>query len=207
MTADRVSLEAWSALWRRLGARSDPAPAHGEIHRAYSEPHRHYHTLEHIAHALGRFDDIRSRVGAADAAELALWLHDFASGRDTAIDANSFSAAVRSDGAIAYVRGTDVYRAFTTYAGDVVVRSSPSARPVIWSTEPAAYVAAAWAGNTLLAYRIGEGERLVPGDRVLVALHRHELPKRLGELVHRGLQTGIVEGCAEELLELRAHVR
>ena len=77
MTADRVSLEAWSALWRRLGARSDPAPAHGEIHRAYSEPHRHYHTLEHIAHALGRFDGIRSRVGAADAAELALWLHDF----------------------------------------------------------------------------------------------------------------------------------
>ncbi len=77
MTADRVSLEAWSALWRRLGARSDPAPAHGEIHRAYSEPHRHYHTLEHIAHALGRFDGIRSRVDAADAAELALWLHDF----------------------------------------------------------------------------------------------------------------------------------
>src|SRR2546425_2197945 len=77
MTADRVSLEAWSALWRRLGARSDPAPAHSEIHRAYSEPHRHYHTLEHIAHALGRFDGIRSRVDAADAAELALWLHDF----------------------------------------------------------------------------------------------------------------------------------
>ena len=77
MTAGRVSLEAWSALWRRLGARSDPAPAHGEIHHAYSEPHRHYHTLEHIAHALGRFDGIRSRVGAADAAELALWLHDF----------------------------------------------------------------------------------------------------------------------------------
>jgi predicted metal-dependent HD superfamily phosphohydrolase len=76
MTADRVSLEAWSALWRRLGARSDPAPAHGEIHRAYSEPHRHYHTLEHIAHALRRFDGIRNRVDAADAAELALWLHD-----------------------------------------------------------------------------------------------------------------------------------
>src|SRR5256886_3738222 len=66
-----------------------------------------------------------------------LWLHDFASGRDTAIDANYFSAAVRSDGAIAYVRGTDVSRAFTTYTGDVVVRSSMSARPVVWSTEPA----------------------------------------------------------------------
>ena len=77
MTVDRVSLEAWSALWRSLGARSDPAPAHGEIHRAYSEPHRHYHTLEHIAHALGRFDGIRGRVRDADAAELALWIHDF----------------------------------------------------------------------------------------------------------------------------------
>jgi len=48
----------------------------------------------------------------------------------------------------------------TTYTGDVVVRSSTSARPVVWSTEPADYVAAAWAGNTLLAYRIGEDERL-----------------------------------------------
>jgi predicted metal-dependent HD superfamily phosphohydrolase len=72
----RVSLQAWSALWRRLGARSDPAPAHGEIQRAYSEPHRHYHTLEHIARVLSLFEGVRSRVRAADAAELALWLHD-----------------------------------------------------------------------------------------------------------------------------------
>jgi len=73
---DRVSLQAWSALWRRLGARSDPGPAHGEIQRAYSEPHRHYHTLEHIARVLSLFDGVRSRVREADAAELALWLHD-----------------------------------------------------------------------------------------------------------------------------------
>lgn len=89
-----------------------------------------------------------------------LRIHDFGSGRDRAIDANSFSAAVRSDGAIAYVRGTDVYRAFTNYTGDLVVRSSVSAQPVVWSTEPAEYVAAAWAGSTLLAYRIDEGEQL-----------------------------------------------
>jgi predicted metal-dependent HD superfamily phosphohydrolase len=77
MAADRVSFEAWSALWRRFEARSDPSPLHREIRRAYAEPHRHYHTLEHIAHALTLFDGARACVGEVDAAELALWLHDF----------------------------------------------------------------------------------------------------------------------------------
>jgi predicted metal-dependent HD superfamily phosphohydrolase len=77
MTANRLSIETWSALWRRLGARSDPRLPHQEITRAYSEPHRHYHTLEHIAHALTLFDGARASVRDADAAELALWLHDF----------------------------------------------------------------------------------------------------------------------------------
>lgn len=104
-----------------------------------------------------------SRQGIAPGAALGaptLRIHDFGSGRDEVIDTNSFSSAVRSDGAIAYVRGTDLYRAFTSYTGDIVVRSSVSVPAVVWSTQPAYYVAAAWAGKTLLAYRIGEGERL-----------------------------------------------
>src|SRR5690349_15841513 len=80
-----------------------------------------------------------------------LRVHDFDSGRDEVVDENSFSAAVRADGVIAYVRGTGAYRAFKSYTGDLVVRRSVSARPVVWSTAPAQYVAAAWAGNTLLA--------------------------------------------------------
>jgi hypothetical protein len=89
-----------------------------------------------------------------------LRVHNFDSGRDEVVEDNSFSAAVRSDGAIAYVRGTAAYRAFRNFTDDLVVRSSLSARPVVWSTEPAEYVAAAWAGDTLLAYRIDEGEQL-----------------------------------------------
>ena len=42
-----------------------------------------------------------------------------------------------------------------------------------------------------------EGERLVAGHRVVVAVHRHELAERLGEVVHRVLQPRIVEGRAE----------
>jgi len=75
-TAGRLSLETWSALWRRLGACSDPSLPHQEIARAYSQSHRHYHTLEHIAHALALFDGARASVRDADVAELALWLHD-----------------------------------------------------------------------------------------------------------------------------------
>jgi predicted metal-dependent HD superfamily phosphohydrolase len=74
--ADRLSLEAWSALWRRLGARSDPRPLHLAIHRAYTEPHRRYHTIEHIARAVGLLDGVRDRLRLPDEAELAVWLHD-----------------------------------------------------------------------------------------------------------------------------------
>jgi hypothetical protein len=90
-----------------------------------------------------------------------LRIHDLATGSDSVIDTGSYSAAVRSDGAIAYVRGIDPnYRAFADFAGSLVVRDSPSTAASVWSTTPDAYVAAAWAGNTLLAYRISEGERL-----------------------------------------------
>jgi hypothetical protein len=104
-----------------------------------------------------------SKQGIAPGDALAtptLRIHDFRSGGDKVVDKNSFSAAVRPDGTIAYFRGRDVYRAFTNYIGDVVVRNSLSARPVLWSTEPSEYVVAAWAGSTLLAYRIDEGEKL-----------------------------------------------
>jgi predicted metal-dependent HD superfamily phosphohydrolase len=73
---DRVSLEAWRDLWERLGARSDPRPIHQEIRRAYGEPHRHYHTLEHVGRVLELVDTVRHRLARPDEVELALWLHD-----------------------------------------------------------------------------------------------------------------------------------
>jgi predicted metal-dependent HD superfamily phosphohydrolase len=76
VAADRLSLAAWSALWGRLGARSDPAPLHLAVHRAYAEPHRHYHTREHIARTLGLLGSARAALDRPDEAELAVWLHD-----------------------------------------------------------------------------------------------------------------------------------
>lgn len=72
----RLSLEAWRALWTRLGARSDAGPLHAVVLGRYAEPHRAYHTGEHIARTLTLLDGVRARLGEPDEAELAVWLHD-----------------------------------------------------------------------------------------------------------------------------------
>lgn len=90
-----------------------------------------------------------------------LRLHDLATGADSVLADGAFSAAWRSDGALAYVRGVrPEYRAWERYVGDLVVRDAPRGRDVRWSDLADRYVAAAWAGETLLAYRVRPGERL-----------------------------------------------
>ena len=42
----------------------------------YQEPHRHYHTLEHIDHCLGQLDLARDHVTEFSATEIAIWFHD-----------------------------------------------------------------------------------------------------------------------------------
>jgi predicted metal-dependent HD superfamily phosphohydrolase len=76
MELGRADPEMFAALWTRLGARSDPAFVYALIADAYAQPHRHYHTLEHIGRLLALFHPVRRRRRAPDAAELALWLHD-----------------------------------------------------------------------------------------------------------------------------------
>jgi len=46
---------------------------------------------------------------------------------------------------------------------------------------------------------IRQRQRLVTRHGVVVAVHRHELPERLGEVVHRLLKPGIVERRAEQI--------
>jgi predicted metal-dependent HD superfamily phosphohydrolase len=76
MDLSRLSVEAWSALWSRLGARNDAGPLHAAVLTRYGEAHRAYHTAEHIARILPLLDGVRARLREPDEAELALWLHD-----------------------------------------------------------------------------------------------------------------------------------
>ena len=88
-----------------------------------------------------------------------LRIHDD-QGKDFVLAHGAYSAAWRHDGAIAFVQGVDpVFRASPTYAGQVVVRESVHGHDVSWADAPAHYVVYAWAGDRLLFYRIGLGEK------------------------------------------------
>lgn len=67
----------WNALWLHIG-KNGRKPHYDRVRRAYAEPHRAYHTLEHIGYCLTTFDRYWRLANDPDAVELALWLHDAA---------------------------------------------------------------------------------------------------------------------------------
>jgi hypothetical protein len=89
-----------------------------------------------------------------------LRVHD-ESGKDFLLAHGAYSAAWRQDGALAFVKGSDPeFRAGRSYTGQVVVRPDVEGRDVAWTSKPAHYVVYAWAGDRLLFYRVGLGEKL-----------------------------------------------
>ena len=68
--------QRWVALWQRLGAQGNANVVYNDLVTRYSEPHRAYHTLEHIGHCLDELEQVRHLATNPDAVELALWYHD-----------------------------------------------------------------------------------------------------------------------------------
>jgi predicted metal-dependent HD superfamily phosphohydrolase len=71
-----ASPERWAKLWREIGAKDDGLAVYQELVALYSEPHRHYHNLKHIADCLDEFDGARHGARHPLAIELAIWFHD-----------------------------------------------------------------------------------------------------------------------------------
>jgi predicted metal-dependent HD superfamily phosphohydrolase len=66
--------ERWHRTWQALDL--DPGAPFSELAAAYSEPHRAYHTLEHLAECFAVASGLRSSR-LSGIGELALWYHDF----------------------------------------------------------------------------------------------------------------------------------
>lgn len=77
---DEDLAQAWERLAGELAARAGWATAVGaELTRRYTEPHRAYHTLEHIREVLETVDALTAAgeaIGDPAAVRLAAWFHD-----------------------------------------------------------------------------------------------------------------------------------
>lgn len=70
------TLDRWAQVWRQVSSTANAEPVYEELVSRYSESHRHYHNLHHIAECLGEFDEASHCAGNPVAVELAIWFHD-----------------------------------------------------------------------------------------------------------------------------------
>lgn len=68
--------QRWTAMFQRLGAQGDASDVYNDLVARYSEPHRTYHTFQHIRHCLDELEQVRHLAENSDAVDLALWYHD-----------------------------------------------------------------------------------------------------------------------------------
>jgi predicted metal-dependent HD superfamily phosphohydrolase len=71
-------IDQWLSAWRDLGVGDSPALRHlyGEVLGRYSEPHRHYHTHQHLAECFDKVHDIISLAEHPAEVNVGLWFHD-----------------------------------------------------------------------------------------------------------------------------------
>jgi predicted metal-dependent HD superfamily phosphohydrolase len=71
-----ISGEEWRRLWTALGAQSVNGGLFNQLVRAYGEPQRHYHTLQHLRECLAHCEAAAALARRPEEVELALWFHD-----------------------------------------------------------------------------------------------------------------------------------
>jgi predicted metal-dependent HD superfamily phosphohydrolase len=72
----RNSLEHWTPLAERTGIVGNAAGWHKRLVKAYGEPQRAYHSLQHLEECLCVLDEAKGFMLQPDLIELALWFHD-----------------------------------------------------------------------------------------------------------------------------------
>ena len=70
------NLMQWNSLWERIGAQGDSKEVYDKLKGMYSEPHRAYHDMPHIADSLEEFESVRHLAQMPCKVEMAIWMHD-----------------------------------------------------------------------------------------------------------------------------------
>lgn len=66
---------SWASAWSDLGLQPPPG-LFEQLVRAYEEPQRHYHSLQHLRECLMHFDQVRHLAQQPGEVAIALWFHD-----------------------------------------------------------------------------------------------------------------------------------
>jgi len=71
-------MTTWVEAWRQLGVADSPALSrlYADVRGRYSEPHRHYHTDQHLAECFQNVQAIIALAQHPAEVELGLWFHD-----------------------------------------------------------------------------------------------------------------------------------
>ena len=68
--------QSWQRMWPGVGASGDGAPTFAELVHRYSEPHRKYHTLQHLEECISCLEASSHLAQRPAEVEAALWFHD-----------------------------------------------------------------------------------------------------------------------------------
>ena len=68
----------WVQTWRELGVADSPAlrRLYSDVRVRYAEPHRHYHTHQHLAECFEKVQDIIALAEHPAEVKIGLWFHD-----------------------------------------------------------------------------------------------------------------------------------
>ena len=73
-------------LWNRLEADGTPDNAYHSLRTGLSEPHRYYHTLNHVVQMLNEFQQVREHLDNPDSVEFTIWTHDYIYARKSKVN-------------------------------------------------------------------------------------------------------------------------
>lgn len=71
-----LGFEQWNQAWQALTSVPAPRLLYETLLACYGEPHRAYHTLQHLDECLGLLDAVKDQCQHPGEVALALWFHD-----------------------------------------------------------------------------------------------------------------------------------
>lgn len=90
----------WLATWHGLGLRTPKPEIFNDVIARYSEPHRHYHTLQHLSECFGHCKFLEASAEYPSEVSLAIWFHDLVYdiyGKDNEVRSAHIASLVLAD--------------------------------------------------------------------------------------------------------------